>query len=194
MTRPITPGHADGINHAVTARMDRITRTTPAAIKALHDSQPGFPSGGDGGRSGGGHSDPTARIALEGDPVKDTLEEVTRLFCDLDRITDRLATLMPNWANDNQRWEEARRTEAAAKLNDDHNWCQAHMRAGIMEPARTKGSRLCRRCELDRTDLDGDPPVWLIEKRHRGQRISTIDMANAKREVRTTGKAKKGKR
>ena len=115
MTRPITPGHADGINHAVTARMDRITRTTPAAIKALHDSQPGFPSGGDGGRSGGGHSDPTAHIALEGDPVKDTLEEVTRLFCDLDRITDRLATLMPNWANDNQRWEEARRTEAAER-------------------------------------------------------------------------------
>lgn len=191
MTQPITPKHAATITQVAHGRLTRICTSTQPAVQALHNCQPGFPSGGDGGRSGSGHSDPTARIALEGDQVKDTLEEVTDLFLTLNRVTDRLSVLIPNWANDNQGWQDQLRTDAAAKLNDEHNWCMSHQRANIMEPARTKGSRLCRRCELDRSEIGGDPPVWLIEKRHRGGRISTMDMARAKKEAK--GK-RKGKR
>ena len=192
MTQPIAPKHAQAIAKASQQRLaNRITTNTHAAIAALHDNQPGYPTGGDGTRSGGGHSDPTANLAMADDQARNVLEEVTRLFCDLDRITDRLAVLVPSWANANEKWQESLRTEAAAKLGDEHNWCQAHQAAGLLEAARSPGARLCRRCEADKAELGADPPVWIIEKRHNGRYITTIDMAKAKREAKAARRRKR---
>lgn len=191
MSRPIEPNRADAIAKAAQQRLvNRVVKHAGKAVAALHDNQPGFPSGGDGPR-GSGHSDPTAALALSDDQARNVLEEVTHLFRELDRVTDRLAVVVPSWANANEKWQESLRTEAASKLNDDHNWCQAHQRAGLLEPARTKGSRLCRWCDDHARELKADPPVWMIEKRHNGRAITTIDMAKAKREAKAKRKGKK---
>ena len=191
MTRPITPKHAEAVAKAAKMRItNRIAPHSAKALACLHDNQPGFPSGGDGPR-GSGHSDPTAALALSDDQARNVLEEVTHLFRELDRVTDRLAVVVPSWANANEKWQEALRTEAASKLNDDHNWCQAHQAAGLLEHARSPGARLCRRCEADKAEIGADPPVWIIEKRHNGRYITTIDMARAKREAKAARKRRK---
>lgn len=192
MTRPIAPKHAQAIAKASQQRLaNRITANTHAAIAALHDNQPGYPTGGDGTRSGGGHSDPTANLAMADDQARNVLEEVTRLFCDLDRITDRLAVLVPSWANANEKWQESLRTEAAAKLGDEHNWCASHQRAGLLEPAQYANGVQCRWCKDYSRDLGGDPPDWMIEKHDRGKPITTMDMAKAKRDLKAKRKGKR---
>lgn len=191
MSRPIEPNRADAIAKAAQQRLvNRVVKHAGKAVAALHDNQPGFPSGGDGPR-GSGHSDPTAALALSDDQARNVLEEVTHLFRELDRVTDRLAVVVPSWANANEKWQESLRTEAASKLNDDHNWCQAHQAAGLLEHARSPGARLCRRCEADKAEIGADPPVWIIEKRHNGRYITTIDMARAKREAKAARKRRK---
>lgn len=190
MTRPIAPNTAEAISRAATIRISRIAKLARPAVQQLHDCQPGYPTGGDGGRSGGGHSDPTANLALSDDPTRAVLEEVTRLFTDLERVTDRLCVLVPNWANANEKWQDSLRTEAASKLNDEHNWCAAHQRAGFMEPARHAGGVLCESCQGLSRDIGGDPPPWLLELKER-RRLNTMDIAKAKREVKTRGKRRK---
>lgn len=160
---PISPGRAHVTAKAFELRVKRIVKHSNPALRSLHDNQPGYPSSGcDGSRSGGGHSDPTGDLAFSDDPARAVLEEVTHLFHTIDHATIRLDHLLRNWAGPSTKWREALATEAASKLNDEHNWCQAHARAGIMEPARTKDGRLCHRCEKDRATLGADPDErWL---------------------------------
>lgn len=193
MTQPIAPGRGYVLATAFAKRALRIARHASPAISALHDAQPGIRSTGDGPSGRGGHSDPTGDMACNDhpDPARAVLDEVTALFTTVDTASARLDHLLRNWAGPSQKWRKALATEAAAKLNDEHNWCAAHQQAGLLEPARTPGSRLCQRCQLDRGEIGADPPVWMIEKRHRGRSITTIDMATAKREAKATRKRKR---
>lgn len=186
----LTPNRMTGTIAAIAARVARINTHAPRALANLHDAQPGIPAASDG-RRGSGHSDPTANLALGHDPARDTLDEIATLIATLDASTARLDHLVTNWAGPSDKWRQALATEAALATGGDHNLCAAHQQAGLLEPARTPGSRLCQRCQLDRGEIGADPPVWMIEKRHRGRSITTIDMAKAKREAKATRKRKR---
>lgn len=191
MTHHLGAKQAQAIAAAAQVRTTRIAAHTTQAIRALHDAQPGYPAAGAERGAKGGHADPTADLALSDDHTRNTLDEVTGLYRDLERITDRLDVLTANWGGANTRWRSALRTEAAAALANEHNWCAAHQTAGLMEPTRHAGGRLCRRCEEDRRTLGVDPPTWMIEKRHNGRSITTIDVARAKREAKARRKRKR---
>lgn len=195
MSKPITPGRAHVLAKAFELRVGRILKHSNPAVRSLHDNQPGFPqSGYEGSGSAaraGGHSDPTGDLAFAPDPARDVLDEVSALFATIDHATIRLDHLLRNWAGPSDKWRDALATEAAAKLNDEHNWCHTHQQAGIMEPARTSGSRLCERCEKDRRMLGADPDVAWIEMRQR-RRPNTKDVAGFKQR-RKAGK-RRGKR
>lgn len=193
MTRPpITPGRAHTLTRVVEKRAVRMARHANRALRALHDAQPGYRSGGDGQPSGrGGHSDPTGDLAFHPDPARQALDEVTELFATLDHATMRLDHLLRNWAGPSRKWQDALSSEAAEQLNNEHNWCRSHARAGVMEPAEYPNGNQCRWCKDYARDLNGDPPVWMIEKHDRGKRITTADMTRAKRETKTKRKRKR---
>lgn len=193
MTQPIAPGRGYVFATVFAKRALRIAHHASPAISALHDAQPGIRSTGDGPSGRGGHSDPTGDMATTGhpDPARAVLEEVTALFATLDTASARLDHLLRNWAGPSQKWRKALATEAAAELNDEHNWCRSHGRAGVMEPAEYANGAQCRWCKDYSRDLGADPPVWMIEKHDRGKRITTADMTRAKREAKSKRKRKR---
>lgn len=193
MTQPIAPSRGYVFATVFAKRALRIAHHASPAIRALHDAQPGIRSTGDGPSGRGGHSDPTGDMATTGhpDPARAVLDEVTALFATLDTASARLDHLLRNWAGPSQKWRKALAIEAAAELNDEHNWCRSHGRAGVMEPAEYANGAQCRWCKDYSRDLGADPPVWMIEKHDRGKRITTADMTRAKREAKSKRKRKR---
>ena len=197
MSKPITPGRAHVFARAFELRVTRIVKHSRTAVASLHDNQPGIRSASDGPSGRGWHSDPAGDLAvdqLDGhrpDPARAALDEVSALFATVDDATIRLDHLLRNWAGPSTKWRDALATEAAAKLNDEHNWCRSHSRAGVMEPAEYANGAQCRWCKDYSRDLGADPPVWMIEKHDRGKRITTADMTRAKREAKSKRKRKR---
>lgn len=193
MTQPIAPSRGYVFATVFAKRALRIAHHASPAIRALHDAQPGIRSTGDGPSGRGGHSDPTGDMATTGhpDPARAVLDEVTALFATLDTASARLDHLLRNWAGPSQKWRKALAIEATAELNDEHNWCRSHGRAGVMEPAEYANGAQCRWCKDYSRDLGADPPVWMIEKHDRGKRITTADMTRAKREAKSKRKRKR---
>lgn len=162
------------------------------AIDTLDECQPGYPTGGNDGPSGrGGHSDRTGDLATRTHPdiarqARDALDHLTNRITndirDLDALTRR-------WTPPSSKWRDALATEAATTHED--TWCTSCIRVGSLTPTRTPGSRLCRWCEDMTRELTNTPPEWLVEKRRQGGRINSIDIAKAKRDARTTKKAKR---
>lgn len=193
MTQPITPGRGYVLATAFAKRALRIARHASPAIRALHDAQPGIRSTGDGPSGRGGHSDPTGDMATTGhpDPARAVLEEVTALFATLDTASARLDHLLRNWAGPSQKWRKALATEAAEHLGDDRGWCIDCRSAGTMTPARTENAARCRWHEDIHRDLGAPAPQWLTDRHLQGRRISTEDIARAKRERKKRRKAKR---
>jgi hypothetical protein len=177
------------LHHArLTAAKALLTATLPklrGTFDVLHEHQPGYPTGGNGGSSKGDHSDrtgDTARRNIDKGP-----DRAARDLDDLDRICARIARdvtelasiIRRNPRRPNPEWSKALRTEAAATLNDTTNWCAAHLAVGSMEPTRRPDGRLCRWCEdLARELKMPEPPAELVDKRARGQRITNRDIAD----------------
>ena len=170
-------------------------------FNVLEQAQPGYPSGGDNGRSvKGDHSDRTGDMASR--RLDDGVEPCTRDLNELDAACARIAKdvtlvadIIRRWpARPNPDWAKALRDEAAASLNTSTDrWCASHLAVGSMEPTRTGGSRLCRWCEdLARTLKVSEPPAELVEKLARGQRITTGDVDKARKALKA--KRKKAKR
>lgn len=195
MSKPITPGRAHVLAKAFELRVARMVKHSAPAVRSLHDNQPGFPqSGYEGSGSAaraGGHSDPTGDLAFAPDPARDVLEEVSALFATIDHATIRLDHLLHNWAGPSPKWRDALATEAASKLDDHGNWCVTHQQVASLERTRRDGGRLCRWCEDVARDIGGDPPSWLVDKRTRGAKITTQDIARAKRERKAKRKGKR---
>lgn len=192
MTKAIPPGRAHTLARAFEIRITRIRRHTNPAIRALHDNQPGYPSTNtDGGRGGGGHSDPTGNLAFAPDPARATLDEVSTLFDTIDQATIRLDHLLRNWAGPSKKWQDALASEAAEHLGDDRGWCIDCRSAGTMTPARTENAARCRWHEDIHRDLGVPAPQWLTDRHLQGRRISTEDIARAKRERKKRRKAKR---
>lgn len=192
MTQPISPGRAHTLTRVVEKRAVRMARHANRALRSLHDAQPGFRSGGDGQPTGrGGHSDPTADLAFNPDPARAALEEVTQLFATLDAVTVRLDHLLRNWAGPSKKWQDALASEAAEHLGDDRGWCIDCRSAGTMTPARTENAARCRWHEDIHRDLGAPAPRWLTDRHLQGRRISTEDIARAKRERKKRRKAKR---
>lgn len=187
MTSLIPPGRAHSQAQAWSPLLKRIQRNIAAAVRSIHDNQPGYPSQSDSRGGKGGHSDPTSNLAFADDPAREAGEEVTALVGRITTDLQRLEKLASNWSGPSDRYREVLATDAAAKLDDEGSWCQAHQRAGSLERTRRDNGRLCRWCEDVRRDIGGDPPVWLVEKRAQGRKITEADVARAKRE-------RKGKR
>jgi len=53
---------------------------------------------------------------------------------------------------------------------------------------------LCKWCGDRAKELGGDPPTWMVTKRHRGERVSSADMERAKQWIQTTGDGAKATR
>lgn len=168
-------------------------------FKVLQEAQPGYPSGGAGRSSEGDHSDRTGELAAR--HLENGHDAATRDLTELDAACARvakdimlIADIERRWpARPNPEWAKALRTEAAASLNDSTNWCASHLAVGSMEPTRRENGRLCRWCEdLSRILKVSEPPKELVDKRARGQRITTADIGNARKALKS--KRKKAKR
>lgn len=174
----------------------RLTQSIGGALDALDDSQPGFPSGGEGGPSSlGDHSDRTGDLAartLDGFPDQaradlDHLDMLCRRICD---DIAKASDIARRWSPPTELWRDALATEAASHLTDADAWCRSCLRVGSIQPRRSGGTGdLCRWCQDMTREIGGMPPEWLVEKRRQGGRITTIDVGRARQER----KASKGK-
>jgi hypothetical protein len=188
VTQHLSPALARRKLEAAAVVLGELTDDVEAAIALLVDSQPGYPSGDGGPRGKGAVSDRTGSLAVAPpDAARSDLDWLCRL---LDRACADLADaarIAHRWQPPSPRWREVLATEAAADLGND-GACTSHLRVQKVVPPRTAGSQLCRWCEDMKRDLGGMPPTWLVDRHDQGRRLSTLDVAKARREVRTRGK------
>lgn len=161
-----------------------IAKRLPVAWQMLQECQPGYPSGGDGGRSSGSVSDRTGNLA-----TTDQVDVARRDLDDLDRLLQRLAVvvvdvadIVSRWQPPSRLWREALSTEASAGFTS--NDCRSCLRVGVLTPRRHEGGDLCRRCQDYARDIGTEmPPEWLVDKAATGRRITTADLDRAKAET-----------
>lgn len=190
-TKPMSPKFALARHRTTMQLMALIDPKLAKAVDMLADSQPGYPSAGDGMSSGGGHSDPTATLALAPDQARTDQDRLNMLVARIARDVKELDNVVRCWQPPGAKWREVLETDAASRLNDDGSWCETHRRANNLERTRRDGGRQCRWCEDVTRDLGFDPPLWLVEKRIQGRKITNQDLARAKREHKTKRKGKR---
>lgn len=132
----------------------------------------GYPSGGTSSSSGSG--DRTGTLATrhaEGDPHGALRRDLEKWVRDGANLIDRLAP------------SNAAADHLATKASDDcpPGCCESCFRdGGHRSPTRTEGSRMCLWCEKTSRGLNlPAPPLMLVQRHNRGQRISERDIKAA---------------
>lgn len=169
----------------IAARMrrgaDLLEERGPKAVDLARQWAGNLRAGGsnDTGRtSTGDHTDPTGDTAAT-DVDRDGLFQ-TRLRSAIDRVstdvgilTEILATTVPL-------------PKPTTENRAPHGYCQSCYRdAGYLEPehthadGRVKHRGSCAWCHGFLTEQKRQPPLELLEKRHRGGRITTLDVQRA---------------
>ena len=187
MTR-LTRSQHHGTLLAAHAELTRLCRDITRAIDTLDECQPGYPSGGTDGPGGlGSHSDRTGDLAartLDGHP-----DQARRDRDDLDHLTRRIAgdvrdasDIARRWLPPSTKWRDALATEAATSTHADDAWCTSCLRVGSLTPRRSGGGTLCRWCQDVGREVGGELPIWLVEKRRQGGRVTQADIDRARQE------------
>ncbi len=121
--------------------LEATRRLLGAAVARLDDSEPGYPSGGDGGGSGDSDGPLRSTVIVRDDALRDRalLEQRLRKL-DLDaRLVLRLV----------QKW--GIRSVGESDREPDELWCRSCLRAGRCEPRRTSNGKThgdrCRWCD-----------------------------------------------
>lgn len=149
------------------------TSIAPRVRRAIENAdtfRDGYPASS-GGAGGSGESR-TQRIAErhvdKGDPHG-------ALHREMERVVERLADLVDRLAPSN-----AAADHLASKASDacPAGRCESCFRdGGHLSPTRTAGSRMCRWCEETARTLALDlPPLMLVQRHNRGQRITDRDV------------------
>jgi hypothetical protein len=161
----------DPLEHLWARTQPRVTR----AIRNAHTWLDGHPTGTGSGSGGTGDRTGTlaARHATHGDPHGD-------LRRDLERTISRLADLVDRLAPTNR---AAAHLATQADDTCPTDCCESCFRdGGHRTPKRNDGGRLCRWCQdIARTIGADQPPLALVEKHHRGRRITERDINIARR-------------
>lgn len=139
-----------------------------------------------------GPSDPTGSAAVTGDRAAENLRLLRREVEQLQLVLHRVVKLTAPYPT-----EHLEREFVEATPGDE--WCRSCWRDGKhCEPVarRSNGQAwykgLCRWCGQARKDLGAEPPLWLIERRHRGERVTAAMMERARQELRAG--SRKGKK
>lgn len=132
-----------------------------------------------------GPPDPTGNAAVSGDRAAGDLRRLRREVEQLQLLLGRVVKIAGAYPV-----EHLEREFVEATPGED--WCRSCWRDNkYCEPVsrRTNGQArykgLCRWCGQALKDLGALPPVWLVERRHRGERITAAMMERAEREIKT---------
>lgn len=141
-----------------------------------------------------GPSDPTGTAAVSGDRAagdhRALLAEVTKLTDLVDRLVRR-AAMYPAQAVERESVEAGPGDEWCRSCWKDSKYCTpVTIKPGTSTPFY-RG--LCRWCGQTAKEIGGDPPTWLLEVRHRGDRINQGHIDKAKAELTARKKAKKAR-
>jgi len=171
--------------------LEAVLKALPTAIALLADSQPGYPSGGEGGSSPGSHSDRTGNLACSPpDFARRDHDDLVRLMRRIRDDAKDAAMICARWKPPSAQWRDDLATEAGAAYVD--TWCKSHLRVKSMEPRRSEGGNLCRWCQDVARDIGaGMPPEWLVDKRSRGVRITSADLDRARSEAKASRKKRR---
>jgi hypothetical protein len=140
-----------------------------------------------------GPSDPTGNAAVGGDRAAGDYRRLRREVEQLQVLLSRMVKTTAPYA------VEHLTSEILVPTAGD-DWCRSCWKDNkYCEPVsrRPNGSAwykgLCRWCGQASKELGGEPPTWLVERRHRGDRVTAGMMERARLEIHARGK-KKGKR
>lgn len=154
-----------------------IDLSVAVALRQLADAQPGYPSGGDGTRSGGTVSDRTGNLACGGaaaDPARRARDAVADLAHRIAADMADLHRIVQAWRPPTEKWRHHLATET------DHVpdlGCVSCRRIGTYEPRRSEGGELCRWCQDIARHLGKRlPPLELVERHAQGKRITDADL------------------
>jgi hypothetical protein len=169
MTRSPTTTHR--VAAELAAQMAVVSTSILTALRNLDRAQAGYPTSVVGAdpsttESGDGLA-VLERAALVGDEARDALDRLHRLVADLRVPTVELYSLT-------LRWSYAPYTPPL-RLEDNDEWCDSCLRLQRCEP-RYRG-RYCWFCHDMRSTFGRLPSLALLERHHRGERITTSQRA-----------------
>lgn len=148
-------------------QIDAVESSINRVLGNLADAQGGYPTSTPGAppTSGNGASEPstsTERAALSPDAARAALDRVNRLVRDLAPDIADLYYLTQRWAYETH--------TPALDLDANVEWCDSCLRGQWCEP-RYK-SRWCWFCSDYRQRFGRLPSLALLERHHRGERIT----------------------
>lgn len=145
-------------------------RLLPAAIR-LAEQRSGYPTGHGGGQPGGSRTETQALANLEREHVTD--RDYRRALHLLDQLDQVVRNVLPN-----QRTIDHVTSQASNECPT--GCCTSCWRTGTRSATKNPGGQMCRWCMDTAAALDLDtPPVMLVEKHSRGQRIVDRDIRSA---------------
>ena len=136
------------------------------------DPGPGYPPSSLGG-GGGGTADPVGELVATLVELDDRADGVQHAVREIERAALAARRLL------DAAWSAAARTRAAAPASrTDDVWCTSCLRAHVVTPRGAEkevgaDSTLCRWCHDWQREHRALPPVALIERRARGERITS---------------------
>jgi len=210
--RPLSGKDQAMVTRLVEALMeaDRLALELPAVLHLMRDHQAGQPraqsltpstAGGDwvddDVERPTGHHDPTGDAAVRPDrAVSDQRQLHRHVEAAISHIDAAIAVAngYPTQAVEPADVEPTPGSELCKSCWKDRKYCQP---VTLRPDGVPYHSGLCRWCGEARKSIGADPPTWMLERRHRGERITTTMIEKAKAEAqaqkihKSKGKGKK---